>query len=143
MKPFIIVSLFVAFLWGLNSIVIKRLLSKFNYYTILFFTYSIMFICVLLLCYSNKTAFMNDLHAVNKQDIAILTIVPIFVVFIGNYLYYTMLKTHESSIISALVYSAPIFTLILAHIFTNERLTKYGMIGVLMVSIGIIMISMN
>jgi len=143
MKPYILVSLFVAFLWGSNPIVIKLLLGKFHYYTILFFTNSIMFTCVLLLCYSNKSLFLHDLSTINARDIAILTIMPIFVAFIGNYLYYTMLKTHESSIISALVYSAPIFTLIIAYLFTNERLTKYGIIGILMVSIGIIMISLN
>uniref|UniRef100_A0A6C0D563 EamA domain-containing protein n=1 Tax=viral metagenome TaxID=1070528 RepID=A0A6C0D563_9ZZZZ len=86
---------------------------------------------------------MHDLSIINTQDIAILTIMPIFVAFIGNYLYYTMLKTHESSIVSALVYSAPIFTLILAHLFTNERLTMYGIIGILMVTGGILLISQN
>lgn len=143
MKPYILVSLFVAFLWGLNPIVVKLLLGKFHYYTILFFTNTIMLTCVLLLCYFNKSIFMHDLSIINTQDIAILTIMPIFVAFIGNYLYYTMLKTHESSIVSALVYSAPIFTLILAHLFTNERLTMYGIIGILMVTGGILLISQN
>uniref|UniRef100_A0A6C0I2T4 EamA domain-containing protein n=1 Tax=viral metagenome TaxID=1070528 RepID=A0A6C0I2T4_9ZZZZ len=143
MQPYIFISLFIAFLWGLHPIVIKRLLEKFNYFTILFFTNTVMFTCVLLLCYSNTSSFIDDLSIIDTQDLLTLMIVPIFTAFIGNYLYYNVLKTHESSIVSALVYSAPVFTLILAHLFTNERLTLHSILGILMVSVGVILISLH
>jgi len=77
------------------------------------------------------------------MDIGILIMLPIFTVFLANVLYYNVLKNHESSIISALIYSSPVFTLIIAYLFLKERLDIYGLSGVLAIILGVILIAMN
>jgi drug/metabolite transporter (DMT)-like permease len=58
-------------------------------------------------------------------------------------MYYYILKNHESSIISALVYSSPVFTLIIAYIFLKERLDIYGISGIFLMILGVILVSNN
>jgi drug/metabolite transporter (DMT)-like permease len=53
------------------------------------------------------------------------------------------LKKHDSYIISALIYSSPIFTLLLACLFLNEQITYYGLLGVLFIVVGVGFISTN
>ncbi len=58
-------------------------------------------------------------------------------------MYYYILKNHESSIISALIYSSPVFTLIIAYIFLKERLDIYGISGIFFMILGVILVSNN
>jgi drug/metabolite transporter (DMT)-like permease len=58
-------------------------------------------------------------------------------------MYYYILKNHESSIISALVYSSHVFTLIIAYIFLKERLDIYGISGIFLMILGVILVSNN
>jgi drug/metabolite transporter (DMT)-like permease len=86
---------------------------------------------------------MQDINSIKAKELAILILLPIVALFFANYLYYNLLKSHESSLVVALVCSSPIFTLLLAYLFMNERLTKYGIAGVIMVSGGVGLISLN
>jgi drug/metabolite transporter (DMT)-like permease len=86
---------------------------------------------------------MQDINIITAKELAILILLPIVALFFANYLYYNLLKHHESSLVVALVCSSPIFTLLLAYLFMNERLTKYGIVGVIMVSGGVGLISLN
>lgn len=143
MKTYIVLGLLIAFLWGLTPITLKSLQTKLNYFTIMFFSSMIYFICVLLLCFFYRNEFMQDINSIKAKELAILILLPIVALFFANYLYYNLLKSHESSLVVALVCSSPIFTLLLAYLFMNERLTKYGIAGVIMVSGGVGLISLN
>ena len=85
----------------------------------------------------------RDWLMMTPMDIGILIMLPIFTVFLANILYYNILKTHESSIISALIYSSPVFTLIIAYLCLKERLDIYGLSGVCAIILGVILIAMN
>ena len=80
---------------------------------------------------------------ITKKDIIIIVLTSAIATFMANVLYYTILKNHESSLISALIYSSPIFTLILAYIFLKERINTIGIFGILFIVLGIICIAMN
>jgi drug/metabolite transporter (DMT)-like permease len=58
-------------------------------------------------------------------------------------MYYYTLKDNETSIISALIYSSPIFTLIFSYLYFKERLDIYGISGILAIIIGVILVSQN
>lgn len=143
MKTYILLGLLIAFLWGLTPITLKSLQTKLNYFTIMFFSSMIYFICVLLLCFFHRNEFIQDINSITAKELAILILLPIVALFFANYLYYNLLKRYESSLIIALVCCSPIFTLLLAYLFMNERLTKYGIAGVIMVCGGVGLISLN
>jgi ATP-dependent Lhr-like helicase len=54
-----------------------------------------------------------------------------------------ILRDHESSFIAALIYSSPIFTMILSYMYLNEILNGFGVCGILCMVLGIGLISMN
>jgi len=90
-----------------------------------------------------KNDILTDLKKITFRDAVILVCLPIFTVFISNLIYYFILKKHESSLVSALTYSSPAFTLILAYLYLNERLDIYGLSGIFAIIAGVILISNN
>ena len=91
----------------------------------------------------NKTIIYKDIHKISKRDIIVIIFSSAIAAFFGNILYFNILKNHDSSIISALIYSCPMFTLIVAYLFFKERINTIGIFGILFIVLGIICISMN
>ena len=63
--------------------------------------------------------------------------------FIPNILYFYLLKEHDSYVVSALVNSAPVFTVLISYFLLKEKLTKYGIIGIILIVGGIVCLSFN
>lgn len=63
--------------------------------------------------------------------------------FVANLIYLFVLKKHQSYLVSALIYAAPAFTLLLAYFLLKEDISVIGFIGVIMVIIGTICIALN
>jgi drug/metabolite transporter (DMT)-like permease len=63
--------------------------------------------------------------------------------FIPNIIYFFLLKQHDSSIVSALVNSAPVFTVLVSFLLLGEKIHKYELIGIFFIIIGIIAISLR
>ena len=62
---------------------------------------------------------------------------------VGNLIYMLLLEGHDSYIITALVSISPFFTLILAYLFTKEKITLWGALGTVLIILGILMIAYN
>jgi drug/metabolite transporter (DMT)-like permease len=84
-----------------------------------------------------------DLKKVSRTDYAWLAFTSIVTGFIANFLYYLILEKHESYIIAALIYSSPVFTLLLLYLFWGGAITKLGALGVFCTTMGIICISLS
>ena len=109
----------------------------------MFISTLIYFGLVIALALTRHKEIYSDWLVMTPMDIWILILLPIFTVFLTNVLYYNILKIHESTIISALIYSSPVFTLIIAYLFLKERLDIYGFSGVCAIILGVILIAMN
>ena len=143
MYNYIFLALIISFLWGIQPVFYKHLLKKFDRITIMLFSSIIYFLCVTIFSIINKKKILSDIHKFTFNDIFILVGVSIFTIFVTNMIYYYILKNHKSSIISALIYSSPIFTLIISYLYLNERLDKNGFLGIISIIIGVILISQN
>ena len=139
----VFVALFIAFLWGIQPVVHKHLLGKYKYITIMLISVIVYFFLVVSLALTMSKDIKNDIRRMPIRDLLILAILSLFTIFIANMLYYYVLKNHSSSIVASLIYAAPAFTLIFAYIFLKERLTTYGVLGVIVMVIGIILIMVN
>ncbi len=87
------------------------------FYTIMTFTSIIYTFLIIIYSTSNKHIIIKDIKNITYTNALILIFSTAIAAFGANVLYYNILKNHESSIISALIYSSPIFTLILAYFF--------------------------
>ena len=140
---YILLALLVSFILGVSPVAHKYLLTKYRPITIMMISASVYFSFILLVVLLNKNIFMKDLNKITSKDAMIAFAVSSSILIISNFIYYYLLRDHKSSIISALIYSSPVFTLIIAYIFLKERLRLYGYLGIFSILVGVIFISQN
>lgn len=140
---YILFALFISFLWGAQPVVHKHLLKRYNSASMMMFTAIINAILVLILSIYNRDVIYSDLIKITYVDASMIFGVVSLSVFLANIIYYYILKKHESSMISALIYSSPVFTLIIAYLFLKERLDIYGISGIFAIVIGVILLTNN
>ena len=142
-KTYIWIALFISFLWGIQNVIHKDLLSHISGLSIMFYSTIIYAFLITITAYYNNKIIIQDFKKINLRIGAILFFTTVFTLYLTNILYYYILKSHETSIISALVYSAPAFTVIFAYLFLNERLSLCGLMGIICIIIGTILINID
>jgi drug/metabolite transporter (DMT)-like permease len=85
----------------------------------------------------------KDIPKIDMRDLGLIAFASIIDAFLANLLYYNVLRDHESYIVSALIFSSPVFTLLLAYLFLNEKITLMGALGVFFIILGVICVSTN
>jgi len=139
----LLLTIFGAFLWGVAPVVHKFLLGNYNQITIMIMISLIYFLCLLCcLPFFYKTVH-KDLSKITVSDSVLFLFAGVVVLFLGNVIYYYVLKDNDSHIISALNSCAPFFTLILAFILLREKINIFGLLGTIFIVIGVIFISFN
>lgn len=143
MNSYIFMSIIIAFLYGIQPIMHKQLLLKYDVITIMILTELIYMCCLLYVGYSNKDKLYDDIVNMNKNDIYILLFVSIVTVFLTDMLYYYVLKDNDCSVISALIYCSLIFTILISYYFYNEQLNYYSYVGIVLILLGVTCISLS
>ena len=77
------------------------------------------------------------------KQVFLIAITVILGGFFANLLYFIILNKHESSVVSALIYSSPVFTLVLAMLFAKEKVSIVGIMGIILITLGVICIAFN
>jgi uncharacterized membrane protein len=140
---YLIIALIVAFLWGIEPIIHKHLLKRNHAITIMFvssITYIILLTCY---AYTHRHHIYSDLNSITALDLVLLGATASIISLIAHLLYYHVLQKHDSSIVSALVCSSPIFTLLIAYLLLEERINLTGILGIFSITFGVILISFN
>jgi len=144
MKPiYLLMSLFTSFLWGLSPVIQKHLLDKFDKRTLMLFYSSanVIFVTVLLSFYNNKL--YSDIKSVNAYDILLISTYTFFTIFLANLVFLEVLKYNNAHEAAAIEGIYPFFTLLLAYLFLKEKITAFGILGVILVVLGVVCISFN
>jgi len=143
---FILLSLFIAFLWGIQPVIHKYLLKKINGITLMLISSIVYLLAVCLtvvvMSKTNKNI-VDDLRTLTSTDFIIIIVTAIFTVFLANMIYYYVLKDHETSFIASLMYTSPIFTLILSYLFLKEKIEWIGILGIILMFLGVGCVSFN
>jgi drug/metabolite transporter (DMT)-like permease len=140
---YLFLILFGAFLWGIAPITHKFLLVRLNQYTIMVLTSIVYLFCLFLTIPFFYKDIKHDLEIINSNDILLILFESVVLVFIGNFIYYYVLKHVDANIVSALYASTPFFTLILAYAFLHEKINLYGVLGILFIVFGVVLITLN
>lgn len=144
MKPFaLVMAICIAFLWGLSTVIHKHVLYSISHQTALVLSSVFYMICTLVYAWYNWERIAQDKNKLNVQSISFLAFTAIVCGFVTNVLYFMVLKRYESHIVSALIYSSPVFTLVLAYFILHERVTFHGFLGVAFITVGVIFLAFN
>ena len=142
-SKYILIAIFIAFLWGVAPILLKRLVNKFNKITILVLEGILYFVFLLFIWYKYQDKIAKDLPKIDAYDAFLMFFTAVITGLVGNLIYMLLLEGHDSYIITALVSISPFFTLILAYLFTKEKITLWGALGTILIVLGILMIAYN
>lgn len=139
----LLIALLISFLWGLSPIIHKTVLYKISPHTALVLSSVFYTICTVGYAIYYKDEIIRDCKELNIKVALGMAFTAIVCGFVANVLYFDILKKYDSHIISALIYSAPLFTLVLAYLLLNEHITKGGLFGVLLISSGVVVLAYN
>ena len=83
---------------------------------------------------------MDDLNKITNNEYLWIFIATLFGGFICNLLYYYILKKGEAAILTALMYTAPVVTLIAAYFVLKDKITPLAITGILLIVTGVVCI---
>ncbi len=142
MKFFILfLAILISFLWGLSPVIHKKLLKKYAPSTLFILTGTIYAFCMFFYFLTHRASLFRDISKMTGVDFAWLAGIAVIATFFANILYFYVLSKEKSYIISALIYSSPVFTLLLAYFFTQNTMDYYGVLGVFFIILGVICIA--
>jgi uncharacterized membrane protein len=137
-----ILCIFVAFLWSLQPILHKMLKKNIDVFIlfILVWIFTSLFMIIFLFYYKNHI--YENIINLTKFEILIFINIGLMCV-LANYLYFNIIKIEDSYIVSAITYSSPLFTILVAYLLLQEHISISSVIGILLIFIGTIILSFN
>lgn len=139
----IVIALFIAFLWGSAPVLHKIIYNSksISPETIIVSGGIIYFLCIMVYFLANKEVVLDEILTVDRSTVMILLFNSLVAGFLANYLYYHIIKKYPGHVVSALIYSAPFFTLLLTFIFLQENISSISALGVLMIVSGVFLLT--
>lgn len=139
----ITLAIVVAFLWGILPLFHKVLLKKISFKSIMLISSLVNIVFVLIFSFIYRKEIIADKQAWKPKSIVLIGFIALTTIFLANILYYTVLKTNPSYIVTVITYSAPIFTLIGAIFILKEHVTKVSLVGAFLIICGILLIGIG
>ena len=141
METYILVALLIAFIWGISPIMYKHLLDRYHATSIIVFVSIVYIICVFIMgCYNHKEV-LEDYNKIDINDIGWIVLVSLLGLFLANFLQVTVLKDNDPSVVSSIIYSCPLFTLLLAYMLFNTSINLSCLFGTFLIVSGVLCIS--
>jgi drug/metabolite transporter (DMT)-like permease len=127
--------------WALFLVVIKRMTSKYNSYTVMKWVF-------LFGLFPNLTIGFNQLSDVNFSNLPLLIIlafiyVTVFTSFLGYNLNIYGLKYVSPTVVSTYVYIQPLVAVIVSIALGQDRLNTIKIVSAVLVFIGVYLVSRN
>lgn len=139
-NSFILPSLFVAFLWAIQTLAQKHTLHNIAHETS-FAMFSVAYAIMMIFFIGYyKDLIHRDLKNITKPMFAIILTTTVFT-FVANLLYYKILKHNGASITTALTSTGPLFVALLAFLVFGENIKPKQIAGIAAIIAGIALIS--
>lgn len=139
----ILLSLLVSLMWGITPIIKKFALKSISPIMLLYISGICYFIGTFVMGIIYRKELLEEYKTLNYIKIFFVMICIFGGGYIAEIIFLNLLKNNKSAIITALTYSSPFFTLLLAYFILNEKITLYGIIGIIFITIGLIFIGLN
>ena len=134
-------STIVSLCWGLSPVLYKLLMNNVDIKVT--FVINSLFFTLAVICYT--IYYWNDiksnLQTTSVSDICFLGLISVVLSFIPNIIYFNLLNQYDSYVVNALVSTSPFFTLGMAYLILRESITKYDILGVILIITGVFFLS--
>lgn len=133
-------SLFIAFLWSIQTVAQKHTLKNINHETA-FAIFSIAYAVMMIFFIGyHRDIIHKDIGKITKPIILVVVGTTVFS-FLANAIYYRILKHHSASLVTALTSTAPLFVALLAFVLFGESIKAKQIAGIAAIIGGISLIS--
>ena len=136
-------SLLVAFFWACIALIDKYILRTLKSHTVLFIGSIATIVFAGIYSIYHKESIYADLTNLNPTLIFMICVATLMSVIIANIIYLELLKHHNTGIVTAIAYTAPVIVLLFSMIVFKETISFYSCIGVLMVICGTIIVALS
>lgn len=134
-------GLTVAALWGLTPILQKTLLVHLPRQTIFALSTLVYATSTFIYCGFHRKIILKSLPSVTLRHVLLIIVASVLGAFVGNLLFLTALKDNPSYVVTALAFTSPIFTVVLAACILGEQITPTNVVGIFLVVAGAIMVA--
>lgn len=134
-------ALLVAGLWGLQPILQKSLVADIGPDLPLVLGGLFYFAALLLFAAVRWPHMRHHMHAVRPRHVALAAVTTVLCAFAANIVFLRLLRHHDSFWVTAIAYSSPVITAVLAMWLLREYMDAVAVAGVALVTIGVIVLS--
>jgi drug/metabolite transporter (DMT)-like permease len=133
--------LVIVLLWGAQSPVQKWLVKELPYTFVIFLSSLLYCLAVLTYGFLNRHIILANIHKVKRIHIAGVVFTGIIAGFLANLLFYKLLTTTNTAVLTTFVKISPIVTALIAYFWLGEPLTSQMLMGIAVVLVGLVMIT--
>lgn len=133
-------SILVSFLWGVTPIMQKRILNRVSKETMLLVGGISSTIALIVLCIINMDNLKRDFKTIDALLIFEIVVAITVAVFFANIIFYKLLEKHDSYLVTALTYTSPVFTVVLAWLILKEQISWINGLGIGLMIIGVLLV---
>ena len=138
----IFLAICIAFLWGISPIIFKYLLGDIDMKVIMFLTAIVYTSCAIIYIIPSWNGIIASIRKISNKHLVLIVINAIVMTFLANLLFLMALKNNSKTyLITAIAFCAPLFSLLIAFFFLNQKLTWYNIIGMTLTIMGIFVLS--
>lgn len=133
-------AFFIAIIWGIVPFFTKYVLHKIHYKSLILIESILVFSISMFFCCCNKKEIMDDFVNIDALSVFAILLVGLSV-FSANILYYSIIKDHETYLISAITSTSPLIVLFISYYFLHEKMNFLKILGVFFIVSGIFCIT--
>lgn len=143
--PVFPIALLISFMWGLQPIIHKMLLTHHVKDPKVIFVLSGLFYMSALTIFIliNWDSVTKGVQNIPTNLLLVIAFTAIATGFLPNLLYYFILKKSTSYLVATLIYSSPIFTLVASYLLLKEKISIYGFLGIVAIVCGVLLLAIN
>ena len=159
------IALCVALLWGVQAVVFKMLLRKYDTITVMVLS-ALLYAATLLVFVafappttaatvpglgSGLEGCFRTISRMPRRDVLLVFATELFGMLIANLLYYHVLTPSSSpsssspatAVVTAITFSSPVFTLLVGYAVLGEKVAPQGLLGIALVTAGLFLVAQN
>lgn len=136
-------ALLIAILTGMAPVINKHILKSVDFKFLFAIAGIIYTFCMGSFILYHWNDIQKQMHKLDIKLTLLIAFATIFTAFITTIIYFKILEKHDSYIVTAIIGCSPVFTIMFAHFFLGEHISKYGFFGVLFIVLGIILLGFN
>lgn len=140
MENYLLVACVIAIIWGVVPFFTKYVLHRIHYKSLILIESILAFLIAMTFCGCHRNDIMDDFKNVDTLSIIAIILIGLSV-FSANILYYSIIKDHETYMISAITSLSPLIVLIISYFFLRERMNWLKILGVFLIVGGIFCIT--